>query len=208
MNRFISAGLVVAVGLGSQVFAQDAATDAASQVPAVEQTAPAADAEASAPEVKSVEEQLADLKGKVDGMDEPIAAMKSTVDKLAKIKISGYIQAQYRTTMDGDTAAQKDTSVANGIGEGKYLGKYNYKAGDFSGGTFGAGVSSLLQVRRARIKVAYETELTQAVVQFDCIPFTTGNAATAVTSTFDTTRKTVTNTYTNSAFLSGVDILS
>lgn len=206
MNRFLTAGLVVAVGLGSHVFAQEDAGDPAAQIPAVEQLAPATDVErenSTTPAVKSIEEQLADLKGKVDGMDEPIAAMKSTVDKLSKIKISGYIQAQYRTTTNNDTAAQKDTSTANNIGEGKYLGKYNYNVGDFAGGKFGAGVSNLYQVRRARIKVAYETERTQAVVQFDCIPFTTGNAATAVTSAFDTTRRTVTNTYTNSAFLSG-----
>jgi hypothetical protein len=206
MNRFTAVCLAVALGFGSSsIFAQDAPTDTPPASPAVEQTAPAADEEAPAPAVTSAEEQLADLKGKVEAMEEPFAAMNSTVEKLSKIKISGYLQAQYRTTMDGDTTAMKDTtSPGNIIGEGKYLGKYNYKVGDFSGGTFGAGVTNLLQVRRARIKVAYETALTQSVVQFDCLPFSTGEAATEVTSTFDTATKKVTSTLSKkSAFLSG-----
>jgi hypothetical protein len=64
-------------------------------------------------------------------------------------------------------------------------------------------VTSLLQLRRARIKVAYESKRTTGVIQLDCLPFTLSNAATAVTSTYDTATKRVTSTTTNSGFLTG-----
>ena len=193
MFRYISASLAAAVVTGSMVYAQEPAIDssAAPDTPAITQAV-----QSPAPETKSPDEQLADLKGKVDGLDEPLAAMKSTVDKLSKIKMSGYAQFQVRSAVNYKDAT--DTT-----GTGKAYGTYKYAVGDFSGGKFGDRMGSVIQLRRARIKVAYESDLSQAVVQFDCVPFTLGNAATAVTSTFDTATNKVTNTYANSAYLSG-----
>lgn len=59
-----------------------------------------------------------------------------------RLKISGYVQAQYQTA---DTAGV--TSIA--------------------GGNFGSGIDNRMMIRRGRIKVAYDNELSQAVLQFD-----------------------------------------
>lgn len=70
------------------------------------------------------------------------------MDKLKKIKVSGVVQAQYRFA---DTT---DKSQA--------------LAGKFQGGEFPSpATNSVFSIRRARIKVAYETDLSQLVVQFD-----------------------------------------
>jgi hypothetical protein len=161
MFRHITAGLAVAVGIGSMVYALEPVNDssAAPDAPAITQTVQATESE-----TKSPDEQLVDLKGKVDGLDEPLAAIKSTVDKLSKIKISGYAQFQVRSVVNYKDAT--DTA-----GTGKAYGTYKYAVGDFAGGKFGDRMGSVIQLRRARIKVAYESDLSQAVVQFDCVPF-------------------------------------
>ena len=46
----------------------------------------------------TTEEQLTTLKGQIDGINESYLATAATVDKLSKIKVSGYIQAQYQVT--------------------------------------------------------------------------------------------------------------
>lgn len=68
--------------------------------------------------------------------------MKATVDATKKIKVSGYIQAQYQTA---ETA---------GITS-------------FAGGNFPSNVQSRFQVRRGRVKVNYDNDLTQYVLQID-----------------------------------------
>jgi hypothetical protein len=86
MFRVFLAGLIMmAAGIGFQAFAQEVENDSASQKPAVQQAA----------ETKSTDEQLTELKGKLDGLDESYLETKGTVDKLSKIKVSGYLQAQY-----------------------------------------------------------------------------------------------------------------
>ncbi|MDK9698809.1 MAG: OprO/OprP family phosphate-selective porin [bacterium] len=87
-------------------------------------------------------EQLAEVKGQVEGMNETMLEMKTTLDALAKIKISGYIQSQYQVS-DGD-----------GIGS-------------YAGGNFPAGVHQRFAVRRGRFKINYDNKLTQYVVQLD-----------------------------------------
>ena len=42
-----------------------------------------------------LEERVADLQGKVEGLDESLAETKSTASKLNKIKLSGYIQGRF-----------------------------------------------------------------------------------------------------------------
>ncbi|MBN2188463.1 MAG: hypothetical protein JW699_03335 [Chitinispirillaceae bacterium] len=106
--------------------------------------------QAPAPEASSADEQLAELKGKLDGLEESYLETKGTVGKLAKIKISGYLQAQMRYADTAATAA--------------------FKIGDFAGGELPVRSQSLYQVRRGRVKVAYETSTSQFVVQLDCVP--------------------------------------
>ena len=125
----------------------------------------------------SLKDKIDNVKGAVDGLNESYLATKSTVDKLSKIKISGYTQFQFRTATDYKAAT--DTTGTGAINSSKKPntpGTYLYPVGDFAGGKIGTGIGSLFQLRRARIKVAYETDLTQAVVQADFLPFTAANA--------------------------------
>jgi hypothetical protein len=197
MNRFILSGLLVAAGIGSLAYAQDAKSDSAGTQQVAPATAEQTQSDA-APAAKSTEEQLSEVKQKLDGLDEPLATMQSSLDKLNKIKISGYAYAQFRYTPNFATATDTTKTGKKGGDERTY----GYSIGDFAGGAFPTRESSQLQLREARLKVSYETELHQAVFQVDFAPFEAANAATAVTSTFDTTKKTVTSTPTNAAFLS------
>ncbi len=90
----------------------------------------------------ATKEEVADVKGAVDGMNETLLEIKSVVDALRKIKISGYIQAQYQSA---DTA---------GISS-------------FAGGDFPKNVRSRFAVRRGRFKINYDNDLTQWVIEVD-----------------------------------------
>ncbi len=51
---------------------------------------------------KALGEQLAEVEGSVEGINETVLEMKSVLDALKKIKISGYIQAQFQSAeIDG-----------------------------------------------------------------------------------------------------------
>lgn len=71
-----------------------------------------------------------------------VQQLQSDVKLAKKLKISGYVQAQYQTA---DTA---------GIAS-------------MAGGDFDAGIDNRFKVRRGRMKVAYATGLSSAVLQFD-----------------------------------------
>ena len=90
----------------------------------------------------ATKEEVGEVKGAVEGINETLLEMKSTVDALKKIKVSGYIQAQYRIT---------DTPGASSV----------------AGGNFPANVRSQFQVRRGRFKINYDNDLTQYVIQVD-----------------------------------------
>jgi hypothetical protein len=169
-------------------------------------------AQASAATGDSLKDQLTNIKGAVDGVKEDFLATKSTVDKLSKIKISGYTQVQFRMATDYKKATDTTgTGVINSSKKSSTPGTYLYPVGDFAGGKIGTGIGSLLQIRRARIKVAYETDLTQGVIQADFLPFTAANAlgtSTSITNAKDTTggRKfdtSVTMTQKPAAYLNG-----
>ena len=98
-------------------------------------------------------EKISEIEQKLQGFEESYLETKGTVDKLKKIKISGYVQAQLRVA--ANTSDQ---------GAGKY------KIGKFQGGELPSGQQSTFQIRRGRFKIAHETELTQMVVQLDCVP--------------------------------------
>ncbi|MBL8025132.1 MAG: hypothetical protein JNL74_01905 [Fibrobacteres bacterium] len=101
-----------------------------------------------------VKDKLVDLEGKIAALEEPFLETKGTVDKLAKFKFSGYIQAQYRMAMD--TAENTDSKRV-----------YKAPVGDFSGGKFLDGQTNEFQVRRGRLKLTYEEKMSKAVLQLD-----------------------------------------
>ncbi len=97
----------------------------------------------------SVQEQIDQLKAHNESVNEILLDMKSYIDLARKLKITGYMQSQYQ--------------FSDGIGGGPY------QIGNFAGGSFPANVGSRFQVRRGRLKVQYENDLTfsQYVLQFD-----------------------------------------
>lgn len=90
----------------------------------------------------ATKEELGEVKGAMEGMNETMLEMKTTLDALKKIKVSGYIQAQYQ--------------VADSPG-----------VSSFAGGNFPSNVKSRYSVRRGRLKVNYDNDLTQYVLQID-----------------------------------------
>ncbi len=86
--------------------------------------------------------EVAEVKGAIDGINETLQGILPTIDALKKIKISGYIQAQYQ------------------VAESASFGTY-------AGGNFPQNVKSRFQVRRGRFKINYDNDLTQYVLQLD-----------------------------------------
>ncbi len=77
-----------------------------------------------------------------DSLLRVIEKLQSDVAILSRIKISGYVQAQYQ--------------IADSAG-----------ITSFAGGDFAKGTDKRFAVRRGRLKVAYNTPLSQYVLQFD-----------------------------------------
>ena len=50
-------------------------------------------------------EQLAEVKGSVEGINETVLEMKSTLDALKKIKLTGYIQSQFQSAQNDGVAS-------------------------------------------------------------------------------------------------------
>ena len=77
-----------------------------------------------------------------DTLNNKIEQLQTDFGLLKKLKISGYVQAQYQ--------------IADSAG-----------ASSFAGGNFPAGIDKRYQVRRGRLKFNYATSLSNFVVQFD-----------------------------------------
>ena len=105
----------------------------------------------------STKEEVAEIKDALNGINESAAEYRGYVDALRKIKITGYLQPQFRYTDLINTS---------------------FPIGGFSGGVFPANTKNLFQVRRGRLKVNYDNNLTQFVIQIDAIQtgFTTKDA--------------------------------
>jgi phosphate-selective porin len=88
-------------------------------------------------------EKISDLEGKVNGLEESYLETKATVSKLAKLKLSGYIQAQwqYAETLGVQTS--------------------------MAGSKFDKETDNRFFIRRGRIKFNYDNGLNQYVLQFD-----------------------------------------
>ncbi len=90
-------------------------------------------------------EEFTKLKGTVDGLGESYLETKTTVDKLAKLKIGGYIQAQWQH------------ADSNGIA-------------NVAGGTFPGTSNQRLQIRRGRLKFTYDATTSQYIAEFEILP--------------------------------------
>lgn len=90
----------------------------------------------------NVEAKVEEIKGALDGLNESYLETKTIVDALKKIKISGYVQAQYQS-------AERDGAAS------------------YAGGNFGTGIHNRYMVRRGRLKIAYDNDITQYVLQID-----------------------------------------
>ncbi|MBN1575206.1 MAG: hypothetical protein JW913_01545 [Chitinispirillaceae bacterium] len=99
--------------------------------------------EVTAQAADDTKKKLAEVEGKLAGLEESCLETQSTVKKLAKMKIGGYIQAQFQYA---------DT-------EGVQTSK--------SGSKFDAGSKSKFLVRRGRIKFNHNNGLSRYVLQFD-----------------------------------------
>jgi hypothetical protein len=97
-------------------------------------------------EEPATKEEMEEVKEALQGLLESSTEYRGIVDALRKIKVSGYLQAQYRnaTVMDQP-----------------------YAIGTFSGGLFPQYSKSMFQVRRGRLKVTYDNIVTQMVLQLD-----------------------------------------
>lgn len=147
--RFAGTQAAASLRYGAMLLATSALLWRASAQADSGQTAPAlsTEQETAAPAPASTEE----LGGKLAAMEESFLETKSTVDKLKKFKLSGYVQAQYRVALDT-------------------MGNKYYRIGDFAGGAIPENSQGLFQVRRGRLKLTYETDYTLAVIQLDCTP--------------------------------------
>jgi hypothetical protein len=135
MNKTMLLSLLLACGAGA-VNAADGDTT---------KTEPAA-ATASAPsQAPSQEEALANLKGQVDGLNESYLETKTTVDKLAKLKVGGYIQAQWQ-----------------------YADSVNQAS--VNGGSFPATSQERTILRRARLKTTWQSPTSRYVLEIDALP--------------------------------------
>jgi hypothetical protein len=90
----------------------------------------------------ATKEDVSEINGSIDGINETLLGIVPTIDALKKIKISGYIQAQYQIA--------ESASVSS-----------------YAGGNFPQNVKSRFQVRRGRFKINYDNDLTQYVLQLD-----------------------------------------
>jgi len=108
----------------------------------------AAEGRAQEPAAPSVDaaQQLEDVRGRLEGMNEQLQTLQSDTDKLKKFKFSGYLQARW------ETAENKNDSVRI---TGTPL-------------AFTPANSERFYIRRGRLKLTYDSSpLSQAVVYFD-----------------------------------------
>jgi hypothetical protein len=88
-------------------------------------------------------DRVGTLEGRAEGAEESLAATRSVVDRLNKIKLSGYVQGRYEWH-DDSLAGVSNTGVANGVyGTNRFL------------------------VRRARLKALYDGTNAEYMLQID-----------------------------------------
>ena len=96
----------------------------------------------------ALKEKVTNLEGQVNGINESYLETKGTVDKLAKIKVGGYIQAQW----------QHADSIGSAVGP-------------VQGGAFTSGsANQRIQLRRVRLKTTYDNVTSQYIMEFEARP--------------------------------------
>ncbi len=108
------------------------------------QTADSAKADGDAAAAAHAEE-FTKLKGTVDGLNESFLETKNTVDKLAKIKVGGYLQIQWQ---------HADSNAIENV----------------AGGKFGGASNQRFQLRRGRLKTTYDAGTSQYILEFEARP--------------------------------------
>ncbi len=86
--------------------------------------------------------EFEESKTTLEGVEETISGIQSTLDLLKKIKISGYVQSQFQSTKIKGTPS-------------------------FAGGDFPPNVNTRFSIRRGRVKFVYENELSRYSLQID-----------------------------------------
>lgn len=94
------------------------------------------------PQGPTLEDRIGDVKGSVESLNETFLETKATVDKLAKIKLSGYVQTQWQYADSNGQAS-------------------------IAGGSFPANTKQRFSLRRARLKTTYKTATSGYVLQVD-----------------------------------------
>lgn len=141
MKKSTALALAIATLTGSALAQEVVTTEALNAVKAQAGSAAAkatgaqAAADEASAKVDSVSEKVDAVKGKLDGLEENYLENMATLHKLAKIKVSGMIQARYELA--------SDTSMLSGL----------------------AQTQSRFRVRRGRLKVAHEGTLGDLAVQ-------------------------------------------
>ncbi|MDB5105676.1 MAG: hypothetical protein JWP91_3365 [Fibrobacteres bacterium] len=100
---------------------------------------------ADAARARTAEETLVNMKGQVEGLNESYLETKSTVEKLAKLKVGGYVQAQWQ-----------------------YADSMNQAS--VNGGNFPATSQERLMIRRARLKTTWQGTASRYVLEIDALP--------------------------------------
>lgn len=98
---------------------------------------------AEEPPPPSVEDQVADLEGRVESLNEPVTAMQTVLDQLSRIKLSGYVQGRFENRGDS-----KEGLLPNGR----------------------PGTTTQFLVRRGRLKATYTHDVAEFVLQIDATP--------------------------------------
>jgi hypothetical protein len=106
---------------------------------------PVKGAEGDSTAAKPADEEFTKLKGQVDGLNESYLETKTTVDKLAKLKVGGYLQMQWQH------------ADSNGIGS-------------VAGGNFPGTSNQRFQLRRGRLKTTYDAGTSQYILEFEAVP--------------------------------------
>jgi len=96
-------------------------------------------------EVYDLREKVSTLEGKATSAEEAFLETKTTVDKLAKIKVGGYIQTQWQY---GDSVGQATSG----------------------GGSFGPNSQERFLIRRARLKTTWQGSTSKYVLELDASP--------------------------------------
>lgn len=95
---------------------------------------------------ETTDEKVDTVKGRVDAIEEQLAEAKGTLEKLTKLKLSGYVQARYQVNEAANPRATSSGAPAPATGnEG-----------------FG--------IRRGRLKTVYDAKTSEYVLQIDATP--------------------------------------